>query len=68
MNFDTTPAAVAHAWLIQSKLPNRPGSKAHNKPMFFLPDATKNAPGRDPNTNRDVICPKNSDGTSWASK
>ncbi|MFI2312622.1 hypothetical protein [Streptomyces sp. CB00072] len=45
MNFDKTPAAVAHAWLIQSKLPNRPGSKAHNKPMFFLPDATKNAPG-----------------------
>ncbi|CAM5543654.1 hypothetical protein [Streptomyces californicus] len=68
MNFDKTPAAVAHAWLIQSKLPNHPGSKAHNKPMFFLPDAAKNAPGRDPNKNRDVICPKNSDGTSWASK
>ncbi|WP_032793539.1 hypothetical protein [Streptomyces anulatus] len=66
MNFDKTPAAVAHTWLIQSKLPNHPGSKAHNKPMFFLPDATKNAPGRDPNKNRDVICPKNSDGTSWA--
>nr|WSU77782.1 hypothetical protein OG499_34630 [Streptomyces anulatus] len=67
MNFDKTPAAVAHTWLIQSKLPNHPGSKAHKKPMFFLPDATKNAPGRDPNKNRDVICPKNSDGTSWAS-
>ncbi len=68
MNFKKTPPAVAHAWLIQSKLPNHPGSKAANKPMFFLPAADKNAPGRDPNKNRDVICPKNSDGTSWAGK
>ncbi len=68
MNFKKTPPAVAHAWLTQSKLPNHPGSKAANKPMFFLPAADKNAPGRDPNKNRDVICPKNSDGTSWAGK
>ncbi|MEU5403578.1 hypothetical protein ABZ348_30295 [Streptomyces sp. NPDC005963] len=68
MNFDKTPAAVAHAWLIQAKLPNHPGSQTHNKPMFFLPEAAKNAPGRDPNKNRDVICPKNPDGSSWASK
>lgn len=68
MNFKKTPQAVAHAWLIQSKLSNHPGSRSANKPMFFLPSADKNAPGRDPNKNRDVICPKNSDGTSWASK
>ncbi|MFE4335651.1 hypothetical protein ACFRQM_41575 [Streptomyces sp. NPDC056831] len=63
MNFDKTSPAVAHAWLIQSKLPNHPGSKTHNKPMFFLPAADKNAPGRDPDKNRDVICPK-----GWAAK
>lgn len=68
MNFDKTPAAVAHAWLIQSKLPNHPGSEAHKKPMFYLPGASKNASGRDPKKNRDVLCPANSDGTSWASQ
>ncbi|MCF2128175.1 hypothetical protein L1I79_17285 [Strepomyces sp. STD 3.1] len=68
MNFDKTPAAVAHAWLIQSKLPNHPGSESAEKPMFFLPAASKNAAGRDPQKNRDVICPKEADGSSWASK
>lgn len=63
MNFNKVPAAVAHAWLIQSKLPNHPGSKAHKKPMFFLPTAAKNAHNRDPNDNRKVICP---DG--WAAR
>ncbi|WP_146075298.1 hypothetical protein [Streptomyces sp. Ru71] len=57
MNFAKTPPAVAHAWLIQSKLPNHPGSRAANKPMFFLPSKDKNAPGRDPDDNRKVICP-----------
>ncbi|MEU2246647.1 hypothetical protein [Streptomyces sp. NPDC019224] len=57
MNFDKTPPAVAHAWLIQSKLPTHPGSKKANKPLFFLPSADKNAPGRDPDANRKVICP-----------
>lgn len=57
MNFTKTPPAVAHAWLIQSKLPNHPGSKAANKPMFYLPSADKNASGRDPDDNRKVICP-----------
>ncbi|MGI5171093.1 hypothetical protein ACQEU3_42750 [Spirillospora sp. CA-253888] len=51
------PAAVAHAWLIQAKLPNHPGSKQHGKPMLFLPVKEKNASGRDPQKNRDVICP-----------
>ncbi|MGD9486258.1 hypothetical protein WDH52_23970 [Streptomyces sp. TRM70308] len=57
MNFKKYPAAVAHAWLIQSKLPNHPGSKAANKPMLFLPKASKNATNRDPDENRQVICP-----------
>ncbi|MEU7576725.1 hypothetical protein AB0B50_03880 [Streptomyces sp. NPDC041068] len=57
MNFDKTPPAVAHAWLIQSKLPTHPGSKAANKPLFYLPAKDKNAPGRDPDDNRKVICP-----------
>ncbi|MFI6894058.1 hypothetical protein ACIBM4_08110 [Streptomyces sp. NPDC050256] len=57
MNFAKTPPAVAHAWLIQSKLPNHPGSQAANKPLFYLPAASKNASGRDPDDNRKVICP-----------
>ncbi|WP_328723067.1 hypothetical protein OHT52_28620 [Streptomyces sp. NBC_00247] len=36
---------------------HHPGSKAANKPLFFLPSADKNAPGRDPDANRKVICP-----------
>ncbi|MGE6737064.1 hypothetical protein, partial [Streptomyces sp. NPDC059900] len=67
MNFKKYPAAVAHGWLIQSKLPNHPGSKSAGKPMKFLPLADKNEHGRDPQKNRDVICPKESDGKSWAS-
>ncbi|GGN94550.1 hypothetical protein GCM10011579_094160 [Streptomyces albiflavescens] len=57
MNFAKTPPAVAHAWLIQAKLPNHPGSKAANKPLFFLPAEDKNAHNRDPDDNRKVICP-----------
>ncbi|GAA1143717.1 hypothetical protein [Streptomyces javensis] len=63
MNFKKYPPAVAHAWLIQSKLPNHPGSKAAGKPMLFLPKADKNATNHDPEDNRKVICP---DG--WAAK
>ncbi|MET9862188.1 hypothetical protein ABZY93_23315 [Streptomyces smyrnaeus] len=66
MNFKKYPAAVAHAWLIQSKLPNHPGSKTADKPMKYLPQASKNAHNRNPRDNGDVICPKDSDGKSWA--
>ncbi|WP_275466774.1 hypothetical protein [Streptomyces noursei] len=52
MNFAKTPAAVAHAWLIQSKLPNHPGSRAAGKPIKFLPASV-----RDSDLNRKVICP-----------
>ncbi|TDD79623.1 hypothetical protein [Actinomadura rubrisoli] len=44
------PQASSHAWLIEHKLPNHPGSKADNKPLYFLPDS--DLPG-----NRAVICP-----------
>ncbi|MFF9899135.1 hypothetical protein [Streptomyces longispororuber] len=59
------PVAAAHAWLIQAKLPNHPGSETHKKPMFYLPKATSNVHGRNPQKNRDVICPKVS-GNAWA--
>ncbi|MEU7103086.1 hypothetical protein AB0A66_32795 [Streptomyces longwoodensis] len=52
MNFAKTPAAVAHAWLIQSKLPNHPGSKTAGKPIKYLPASV-----RDSDLNRKVICP-----------
>ncbi|MEK2474089.1 hypothetical protein [Streptomyces noursei] len=52
MNFAKTPAAVAHAWLIQSKLPNHPGSKVAGKPIKYLPASV-----RDSDLNRKVICP-----------
>ncbi|MEN2424350.1 hypothetical protein AABB02_40400 [Streptomyces rimosus] len=65
MNFKKAPAAVAHAWLIQSKLPTHPGSKAANFPMQYLPDAAKNDAGYDPQRNRDRICPKVGN-ESWA--
>ncbi|TDC05260.1 hypothetical protein [Actinomadura bangladeshensis] len=55
------PAAAAHAWLIQAKSPNHPGVKQYDKPMLFLPAAGKNSWNRDPQKNRDVICP-----TGWA--
>ncbi|WP_141753827.1 hypothetical protein [Streptomyces luteocolor] len=67
MNFKKYPAAIAHGWLIQSKLPNHPGSKSAGKPMKYLPQAAKNEFNRNPQKNRDVICPKDSSGKSWAS-
>lgn len=48
------PQASSHAWLIQHKLANHPGSKADSKPLYFLPDG-------DISGNRTVICP-----TGWA--
>ncbi|SEB31488.1 hypothetical protein SAMN04490357_0168 [Streptomyces misionensis] len=48
------PQASAHAWLIQHKLTNHPGSLAYGKPLYFLADS-------DISGNRTVICP-----TGWA--
>ncbi|MFE6157103.1 hypothetical protein [Streptomyces sp. NPDC057889] len=63
-NTKKTPAAAAHAWLIQEKI--RKGA-----PLSYLPDrrgttgahGERNKYGRDPDANRKVICP---DG--WAAK
>ncbi|MFI7244832.1 hypothetical protein [Streptomyces qinglanensis] len=66
MNFKKAPAAVAHAWLIQTKLPNHPGSKSAGKPMQYLPES--GTAGWVPQDSRDVICPKNPDKSSWAGK
>ncbi|MBQ1123771.1 hypothetical protein [Streptomyces sp. B15] len=66
MNFKKTPVAVAHAWLVQTKLPNHPGSKSAGKPMKFLPQL--GTAGWTPNDSRDVICPTNPDSTGWATK
>ncbi|MEV0982602.1 hypothetical protein [Streptomyces sp. NPDC049915] len=57
-NTAKTPAAAAHAWLIQSKI--RKGA-----PLNYLPDrrgdtgahGERNTYGRDPDANRKVICP-----------
>ncbi|MFF4509384.1 hypothetical protein [Streptomyces sp. NPDC001401] len=68
MNFKKFAPAVAHAWLVQSKLPNHPGSQAANRPLLFLP-ADGGSSGQKPTKNRDVICPKvKVDGQSkgWA--
>ncbi|MEV5877422.1 hypothetical protein AB0L75_24985 [Streptomyces sp. NPDC052101] len=62
MNFKKFPAAVAHAWLTQAKLPNHPGSALTNKPLIYLP-ATGSTTGRTPEQNRKIICPK-----GWAAK
>ncbi len=51
------PAAAAHAWLMQQKLPGHPGSQKHDKPMFFLPAKEYNEHHRDPDKNRSVVCP-----------
>jgi hypothetical protein len=48
------PQASAHAWLIQHRLTNHPGSLADGKPLYFLADS-------DISGNRTVICP-----TGWA--
>ncbi|MFF4509065.1 hypothetical protein [Streptomyces sp. NPDC001401] len=62
MNFKKFPAAVAHAWLTQSKLPNHPGSQKADKPLVYLP-ANGGSTGRTPTKNRAVICP-----SGWAAK
>ncbi|RKS78685.1 hypothetical protein BZB76_0109 [Actinomadura pelletieri DSM 43383] len=63
-NSKKVSAAAAHAWLIRSTLPNHPGSKQHNAPMYYLaPRDRADNPGRTPDDNRDVICL-----SGWAKK
>ncbi|RPE26669.1 hypothetical protein EDD90_10963 [Streptomyces sp. Ag109_O5-1] len=49
------PQAAAHAWLVQSQLHNHPGSRALQKPLYYMPG------GRN-GQNRAVIC----DEAGWA--
>ncbi|MEU4968976.1 hypothetical protein [Streptomyces smyrnaeus] len=66
MDCKKAPAAVAHAWLIQTKLPNHPGSKSAGKPMQYLPES--GTAGWVPQDSREMICPKDPDKPSWAGK
>ncbi|WP_406124660.1 Tat pathway signal protein [Streptomyces canus] len=63
MNSKKFPAAAAHAWLVQNKLPGHYGSKDYDAPLTYLgsnvtslSDPTK----KQSTVNRDVICP-----SSW---
>lgn len=49
------PQAAAHAWLIQTKVPNHPGSEDYDKPLYYMGDSAQN------NKNRRRMCP-----TGWA--
>ncbi|MGW6456851.1 hypothetical protein ACWF94_13165 [Streptomyces sp. NPDC055078] len=49
------PQAAAHAWLIQTKLPNQAGSYTQEKPLYYMGDEAQNK------RSRDRICP-----TGWA--
>ncbi|WP_405889199.1 hypothetical protein OG427_00155 [Streptomyces sp. NBC_00133] len=46
------PQAAAHAWLIQTMLPNHAGSESYGKPLYYMGNSDQNT------TNRGRICPK----------
>ncbi|MEU6536859.1 Tat pathway signal protein [Streptomyces sp. NPDC047000] len=63
MNSKKFPAAAAHAWLVQNKLPGHYGSKAYGAPLTYLGSNVMSAsdPSKKQSTaNREVICP-----SSW---
>ncbi|WP_406461364.1 hypothetical protein OHB07_06120 [Streptomyces sp. NBC_00111] len=63
MNSKKFPAAAAHAWLVQNKLPGHFGSRAHGKPLTYLGSyimSPSNPAKKQTDVNREVICP-----TSW---
>ncbi|MFF9173459.1 hypothetical protein [Streptomyces sp. NPDC014793] len=63
MNSKKFPAAAAHAWLVQNKLPGHFGSKTLGTPLTYLGSNVMSAsdPTKKQSTaNREVICP-----TSW---
>ncbi|MFJ4000173.1 golvesin C-terminal-like domain-containing protein [Streptomyces parvus] len=63
MNSQKFPAAAAHAWLVQNKLPGHFGSRAHGKPLTYLGSNVRSSsdPTKKQSTvNREVICP-----SSW---
>ncbi|MDH2391640.1 hypothetical protein QCN29_23240 [Streptomyces sp. HNM0663] len=62
MNHKKYPAAAAHAWLVQNKLPGHYGLKGKGGPLKYLGDEVKVPEASDTlmsTRNRDVICPKN---------
>jgi hypothetical protein len=70
MNSKKFPAAAAHAWLVQNKLPGHFGSKAHGAPLTYLGSnvMSRSDPTKKQSTeNREVICPgswdRNQDAT-----
>ncbi|MFI1106204.1 Tat pathway signal protein [Streptomyces melanogenes] len=70
MNSKKFPAAAAHAWLVQEKLPGHYGSKKYDRPLTYLGSdvaSVTNPSKKQSQTNRDVICPtsfqKNQDAT-----
>ncbi|MFD7017380.1 Tat pathway signal protein [Streptomyces sp. NPDC059928] len=61
MNSKKFPAAAAHAWLVQEKLPGHFGSKKYGTPLTYLgSDVMSKADPtvKQSDANRDVICPK----------
>ncbi|WP_243869318.1 Tat pathway signal protein [Streptomyces liangshanensis] len=64
MNSKKFPAAAAHAWLAQNKLPGHFGSKAFDTPLTYLGSGVMsptNPAKKQSTANREVICPR-----SWA--
>ncbi|MFD9566129.1 Tat pathway signal protein [Streptomyces sp. NPDC059994] len=60
MNSQKFPAAAAHAWLVQEKLPGHFGSKKWGKPLTYLGSNVMSASDptkKQSEANRDVICP-----------
>ncbi|MGW7280953.1 golvesin C-terminal-like domain-containing protein [Streptomyces sp. NPDC054844] len=60
MNSQKFPAAAAHAWLAQEKLPGHFGSRKHNSPLTYLGSDVKSHDDpleKQSKANRDVICP-----------
>ncbi|MER5465460.1 hypothetical protein ABT010_33185 [Streptomyces sp. NPDC002668] len=55
VNAKKHPQAAAHAWLIQTMLPNHAGAESYSKPLYYMGNSDQNT------TNRGRICPK-----AWA--
>ncbi|OKK07135.1 hypothetical protein [Streptomyces sp. CB02400] len=64
MNHKKYPAAAAHAWLVQNKLPGHYGLRGHEPLAFLADDVLVPVPSDSKKTlvdhNRDTICP-----TAW---
>lgn len=62
INSAKAPAAAAHAWLMQQKMPGHYGRDPLS-PLRYLPNQARNAPNIVPDkSNRKVICPRTGKG------